>query len=35
MGPGGGGKVYFCRVGRGYISDRSCIAAFLLISRDL
>jgi len=26
---GGGGKVYFCRTGRGYISSRSCIAAFL------
>lgn len=35
MGLGGGGKVYFCRMGRGNVSSRSCIAAFLLILRDL
>lgn len=34
-GLGGGGKVYFFRTGRGYVSSRSCIAAFLLILRDL
>ena len=34
-GIGGGGKVYFFRTGRGYVSSRSCIAAFLLFLRDL
>lgn len=34
-GLGGGGKVYFFRMGRGYVSSRSCIAAFLSILRDL
>lgn len=34
-GLGGGGKVYFFRMGEGYVSSRSCIAAFLLILKDL